>query len=154
MKTDTLAPLAPGSLALRFRVEWRGNPARAVAVGVQCVVVVSVVGNRVVWTNGRRTRASREEFRHVSDRRELISLDALETVTPEFLGYLAAELSAPVAPAEKPASPSLPGAGAHGYGPRRRSSPWYSRDNDTDFPADQPDATNAAACCEHAAANA
>ena len=153
MKTEPFAPLAPGSVAIRFRVEWRGNPARAVPVGVQAVVVVSVVGDRVVWTNGTRSRAGRDEFRHVSDRRELISLDALESVTAEFLAGLEAEISEPVAPAENPpSSPLLAGAGATGYGPRRRSAPWYRRDVEDSFPADAPDATNAAACCERAAA--
>lgn len=155
MKTDALAPLAPGSVAIRFRIEWRGNPARAVAIGVQAVVVVAVHGDRVVWTNGTRSRASRNEFRHVSARRELIALEALESVTTEFLAALAAEIWEPVAPAENPPSPSsLAGAGATGYGPRRTSAPWYRRDNDDNFPAAAPDATNAAACCEHAAANA
>jgi hypothetical protein len=154
MKTDNLPPLAPGSVAVRFRVEWRGRPARPVVVGLQAVWVVEVVGDCVTWTNATRSKFARGEFRHTSHRRELFTVDALDGVTAAFLSALAFEISEPAAPAENPASFSLPGDGAAGYGPRRRVAPWYRRDVDgePDFAGFESAATNAPACTERAGA--
>ena len=74
MKNDSLPTLLPGDDALRFRVRWIGSPARPEPVGVQVVRVVCVEGDRVTWTNGIPARGKATPFRHVSARRELISL--------------------------------------------------------------------------------
>lgn len=80
-ENNELSPLVCGDVALRFRTEWRGAPARAVVVGVQAVWVIAQRGDLVLWTNGRKNRTG-SEFRALCHRRELISLAALETLSP------------------------------------------------------------------------
>lgn len=77
------SPLHVGDAALRFRIEWRGAPARPVVVGVRAVwvVAVSADGSRVTWTEGRKRRDG-GEHRQTCDRRELLSVAALETLSP------------------------------------------------------------------------
>jgi hypothetical protein len=80
---DFIPPLQPGDVALRFRVQWRGlGKAVPVVVNTQAVWVVSVAGDLVTWTNGRRSRNG-SEFRHTSHRRELISTVGLESLAAE-----------------------------------------------------------------------
>lgn len=77
-----LSPLHVGDVALRVRLEWRAVAGALKAVpriaNTQAVWVVAVSpdGGRVTWTDGLPARGG-GEYRHTSDRRELLSLDAL-----------------------------------------------------------------------------
>jgi hypothetical protein len=127
MNPAKLPPLSVGDVALRFRVEWRGRPARAVVIGVQAVWVVDVSadGQHVTWSNARAPRAGMPgEYRHTSDRRELISIGGLEAVDADFLGALCAEL-VPPAPADAPPAAM---AAPEPAGPRRTRRYWWQRD--------------------------
>ena len=80
LQLDFIPPLEPGDIALRFRVEVRGDvfhPHRVVN-GLQVVQVISVKDDFVTWTNGLKGRTG-GDFRHTSHRRELISIGALES---------------------------------------------------------------------------
>lgn len=80
-QVEFLNPLQPGDIALRFKVESRGDVffPHKVVTGLQVVQVVSVAGDLVTWTNGLRSRCG-GDYRHTSHRRELISLEALESL--------------------------------------------------------------------------
>jgi hypothetical protein len=94
-----LTPFPPGALAFRFRIEHRPTlenqyHARPIVTGLQIVEVIEQREEFVVWTNHRKQRATGqtgEKFTHISHRRELLSLDWLETLR--------------AAPAEKPPVP-------------------------------------------------
>lgn len=79
MNTHSKSTFKVGDIAMRFRVELRGdvfNPHRVVT-GVEAVEIVAVQGDRVAWTAGR---LARKGLKHIgqSDARELIPLSALE----------------------------------------------------------------------------
>lgn len=125
--TVNLPPLAPGSIALRFRVEWRGQPARPVCVGVQSVGVVRVDGDRVTWTNGLRSRLG-GVYQHTSDRRALIAVEAIENIDGDFLAVLIAEAFCEPGDTAKAEEPAL--TAERGAGPVSPARPWYQRDLD------------------------
>lgn len=92
MKTAEMIPLQPGDLALRVKISFRyvgpsADPrwvtARRQVSGLEVVEVIAVCGDCVTWTNHRRTpRFGGAKFVHVSHRRELIALSALENLPP------------------------------------------------------------------------
>lgn len=78
-----LSPLAPGDLALRFRISYLGaNHQRPIVTGVQVCEVLRVDGDFVTWTNHLPARAGdfQNKFSHVAHRCELIALRWLETL--------------------------------------------------------------------------
>lgn len=130
-ESQNLPPLAPGDLAVRFRLSWRGRPARPVTIGLQAVEVVAVDGEAIVWTDNRPIwPGERTRFVHRSDRRELMSLAAFEAITPKFHAELLSELAEHERneTRSEPAKPALPGAAASSriFRPRRRRpAAWY-----------------------------
>lgn len=122
-----LPPLAPGSIALRFRVEWRGQPAHPICIGVQAVGVVRVDGDRVTWTNARAKRGG-AVYQHTSDRRELIAVEALENIDGDFLQSLVAEAFPEPDGTAKAEEPAL--TAERGAVPVSSARPWYQRDLD------------------------
>jgi hypothetical protein len=85
---NALSPLHVGDVALRVRIEWRAvdgsDRARPCIVNTQAVwvVAVSADGERVTWTNGLPARDG-GEYRHTSNRGELLNLEAIaEDLSP------------------------------------------------------------------------
>lgn len=85
MKTAQLLPLYRGAIALRVCVKFTALPGlERPGCGpkvsrLEVVEVLAVEGDRITWTNHKPGRGTPGlPFVHVSDRRELISLDAIE----------------------------------------------------------------------------
>ena len=80
-QTEIFFTLQPGDLALRFKVETRGDifHPHKVVTGLQVVKVVAVDGENITWQNGLKSRCG-GDYQHTSNRRELIALAALESL--------------------------------------------------------------------------
>ena len=83
---EPLKTFQPGDLALRFRIDWiqlfpgrHYQDTKPVVRGLEVVEIISQEGERVFWTNNRKSAfLPGERFQSSSDRRELIALDFLE----------------------------------------------------------------------------
>lgn len=89
MKNPNMLPLYRGAFALRACVEFVALPGlerqgcAPKCRGLEVVEVLAVVGDRVTWTNHKKSEFGTPgvAYVHTSDRRELIALDAIEFIT-------------------------------------------------------------------------
>lgn len=85
-ESEPLETLKPGDLALRFRIDWiqlfpgrHYQDTRPVVRGLEVVEIVAQQGERVFWTNHKKSAfLPGERFQSSCNRRELIALKWLE----------------------------------------------------------------------------
>lgn len=87
MKNDSLPPLHPGDIALRVRVAPLGplfsaGAMRCRVLGLEAVEVLRVNGDSITWTNHKPCKFyAGDRFRHTCDRRELLAVSSLESLS-------------------------------------------------------------------------